>query len=63
MILNQPLIKSTIKKETKAVVADRAMIDDIRDCIFNIASIIPVKSNSKSNNDTLDWYLYRCRHL
>ena len=60
------LIKSTIKKETKAVVADRGYdSSDIRECIFEhcAESVIPVKSNSKSNNDTLNWYLYRCRHL
>lgn len=60
------LIKSTIKKETKAVVADRGYdSSDIRDYIFEYCaeSVIPVKSNSKSNNNTLNWHLYRCRHL
>ena len=60
------LIKSTIKKQTQAVVADRGYdSSDIRACVFKhcAESVIPFKSNSKSNNDTLDWYLYRCRYL
>ncbi|WP_201591056.1 IS5 family transposase, partial [Psychrobacter pulmonis] len=61
------LIDSTINNQTKAVIADRGYdSSDIRECIFKhcAESVIPVKSNSKnSNNDTLDWYLYRCRHL
>ena len=61
------LIFSTINNQTKAVIADRGYdSSDIRECIFThcAESVIPVKSNSKnSNNDTLDWYLYRCRHL
>lgn len=60
------LMKSTIKKQTQAVVADRGYdSSDIRACVFKhcAESVIPVKSKSKSNNDTLDWYLYRCRHL
>ncbi|WP_351079479.1 transposase, partial [Shewanella sp. CAL98-MNA-CIBAN-0140] len=60
------LICSTINNQTKAVIADRGYdSSDIRECIFKhcAQSVIPVKSNSKSSNDTLDWYLYRCRHL
>ena len=50
------LIKYTTKKQNQAV---------IRACVFKYCaeSVIPIKSNSKSNNDTLDWYLYRCRYL
>lgn len=38
---------------------------DLRECIFeHFAELVrPVKSNSKSKNNTLNWYLYRCRHL
>lgn len=60
------LIKSTIKKETKVVVVDRGYeSSDIIEYIFECCaeSVIPVNSNSKSNNDTLNWRLYRCRHL
>lgn len=60
------LIKRTIKKETKAVVVDRGYDSgDIRECIFEYCaeSVILVKSNSKSNNNTLNWYFYCCRHL
>ncbi|MGA6103086.1 transposase [Psychrobacter pocilloporae] len=51
------LIKSTIKKQTQAVVVDRGYgSSDIRACVFKhcAESVIPVKSNFKSDNDTLD---------
>lgn len=60
------LIKQTIKQDTGAVAADKGYDShDIRACIMenNAKAIIPVKSNSKSNNDDMDWYLYGCRHL
>ena len=49
------LMKSTIKKQTKAVVADRGYdSSDIRACVFKhcAESVIPVKSNSKT---TIPW--------
>ena len=60
------LIKQTIKDDTEAVAADKGYdSQDIRICIMenNAKAVIPVKSNSKSSNDDMDWYLYRCRHL
>ena len=60
------LIKQTIKDDTEAVAADKGYdSQDIKICImaFNAKAVIPVKSNSKSSNDDMDWYLYRCRHL
>ena len=51
------LIKSTTKKQTQTVVAGRGYdSSDIRACDFKqcAESVIPVKSNFKSNNDTLD---------
>ncbi|WP_019672538.1 IS5 family transposase [Psychrobacter lutiphocae] len=60
------LIKRAIKDDTEAVVADKGYdSQDIRNCImdYNATVVIPVKSNSKSSNENMDWYLYRCRHL
>lgn len=60
------MANTLIKKETKAVVADRGYdSSDIKEYIFECCaeSVIPVNSNSKSNNDTLNWPLYCCRHL
>lgn len=30
---------------------------------YNATAAIPVKSNSKSSNENMEWYLYRCRNL
>uniref|UniRef100_UPI0019192CF2 IS5 family transposase n=1 Tax=Psychrobacter sp. 1044 TaxID=2772562 RepID=UPI0019192CF2 len=53
------LIKQTIKDDTEAVAADKGYdSQDIRICIMenNAKAVIPVKSNSKSSNDDMDWY-------
>lgn len=60
------LIDATVTDDTAAVVADRGYDSaDIRSCISekNAEPVIPVKSNSKSSNDDLDWHLYKLRHL
>ena len=54
------LMKSTIKKQTKAVVADRGYdSSDIRACVFKhcAESVIPVKSNSKTTIPWIDIYI------
>ena len=60
------LISQLDLKDTDAVCADKGYDSDtLRAQIMATATKanIPRKSNTKSNNDHMDWYLYEIRHL
>ena len=62
-----PYLISTLDlKETKVVCADKGYDSEpLREQIRKTGTKanIPKKANSQSNNDHMDWYLYKIRHL
>jgi transposase len=60
------LISTLDLKETKVVCADKGYDSEpLREQIRKTGTKanIPKKTNSQSNNDHMDWYLYKIRHL
>ena len=58
------LISTLDLKETKVVCADGQIGNYLREQIRKIDKAnITKKTNSQSNNDHMDWYLYKIRHL
>ena len=60
------LIEKLDLSETKVVCADKGYdSESLREQISEekAKANIPRKSNTKSNNDHMDWYLYKIRHL
>src|SRR3990167_4437777 len=60
------LISTLDLKETKVVCADKGYDSEpLREQIRKTGTKanIPKKTNSQSNNDHMDWYLYKMRHL
>lgn len=60
------LIEKLGLNETAVVCADKGYdLESLREQIFEekVEANIPRKPNTKSNNDHMDWYLYKIRHL
>ncbi len=60
------LISTIDLKETEVVCADKGYDSEpLREQIRKTGAKtnMPKKANSQSNNDHMDWYLYKIRHL